>query len=191
MEQRIEEFKSLLKSRLNEKRYIHSLCVADEAERLAVKYGADPKKAYFAGLLHDITKNSDEKEHLEIIEKYNLELNEIEKSSQKLWHAITGAAYIRYVLKIDDNDIYNAVLHHTTAKSKMTALETVLYLADFTSLDRDYEDVEEMRRLVDISTEDALSYALSYTIKELIGKKVAIHPDTLNAYNEVMLKEKK
>ena len=32
-------FKEILKKRLNEKRYYHSLCVADEAKRLAEKYG--------------------------------------------------------------------------------------------------------------------------------------------------------
>ncbi|HAL19815.1 MAG TPA: hypothetical protein DCP17_03560, partial [Ruminococcaceae bacterium] len=31
-------FKEILKKRLNEKRYYHSLCVADEAKRLAEKY---------------------------------------------------------------------------------------------------------------------------------------------------------
>lgn len=49
-------FKEILKKRLNEKRYYHSLCVADEAKRLAEKYGGDTEKAYLAGLLHDITK---------------------------------------------------------------------------------------------------------------------------------------
>ena len=53
-----KEYKNILKKRLNEKRYIHSLCVADEAVRLAEMYGADKEKAYLAGLLHDITKNT-------------------------------------------------------------------------------------------------------------------------------------
>ena len=44
----IEEYKALLKSRLKEKRYNHSLAVADEAKRLAVLYKADPSKAYLA-----------------------------------------------------------------------------------------------------------------------------------------------
>ena len=41
-------FKEILKKRLNEKRYYHSLCVADEAKRLAEKYGGDTEKAYLA-----------------------------------------------------------------------------------------------------------------------------------------------
>ncbi|MBR4073387.1 MAG: HD domain-containing protein, partial [Clostridia bacterium] len=47
------EYKKILKKNLKESRYIHSLAVADEALRLAEMYGADPQKAYLAGLLHD------------------------------------------------------------------------------------------------------------------------------------------
>ena len=65
-------FKEILKKRLNEKRYYHSLCVADEAKRLAEKYGGDTEKAYLAGLLHDITKNASAEEHLKIF-SYNTE----------------------------------------------------------------------------------------------------------------------
>ena len=47
-----DALKVILQKRLNEKRYFHSLCVADEAKRLAEKYGGDSEKAYLAGLLH-------------------------------------------------------------------------------------------------------------------------------------------
>ena len=184
----IEEYKSLLKSRLSEKRYNHSLEVAKEAKRLAKMYGADENKAYVAGLLHDITKNADKSEHFEIFETFGITLTAVEKSAEKLWHAISGAAYIEHYLGIDDSEIIAAVRYHTTARSDMTRLETVLYLADFTSLDRDYDDVDVMRALVDKSETEALSYALTYTINELLEKGVPIHPDTVAAYNDVSLK---
>ena len=80
--------KELLKSRLNEKRYEHSLAVADEARRLALKYGADQNKAYLAGLLHDITKNSSREEHLNIFNTFGIILDDVENNSEKLWQAI-------------------------------------------------------------------------------------------------------
>lgn len=176
----------ILKQNLKEKRYIHSLCVADEAKRLALKYGADSEKAYLAGLVHDITKNRTTDEQLHFFTRFGIMLDDITKNSEKLWHAVTGAAYIENVLGITDKEILSAVRYHTTAKANMTVLEKVLYLADFTSSDRDYSDVDVMRRLVDISLMDAMEYALSYTINELIEKKKQIHPDTVAAYNEIM-----
>ncbi len=180
------KIKDILKQRLKEKRYIHSLAVADEAKRLALKYGADSEKAYLAGLVHDITKNASVEEQLLFFDEFGIMLDDISKNSEKLWHAVSGAGYVEKVLGITDNDILDAIRYHTTARENMEILEKVLYLADFTSRDRDYSDVDVMRRLVDISLEDAMEYALSYTINELVEKKKQIHPDTLSAYNEVM-----
>ena len=184
----LQEYKALLEKRLAPKRYYHSLCVADEAKRLAEKYGADSEKAYLAGLLHDVTKNASEEEHLNIFDTFGIILNSIEKNAEKLWHAMSGAAYVKYVLQIDDEEIYDAIRYHTTAKSNMSLLSLILYLADFTSADRDYEDVDVMRALVDKSLDEAFLYALSYTVKEIVDKGGALHLDTINAYNETVLK---
>lgn len=178
-----DEYKELLKKRLNEKRYYHSLCVADEAVRLAKKYGANPDKAYLAGLLHDITKNSSDQEHLKIFDSFGIILSDTEKNAKKLWHAISGAAYLEHILKIDDAEIIDAVRYHTTAKANMSLLAKILYLADFTSLDRDYDDVSVIRKLVDKSLDDAFIYALQYSICDLVNNKRAVHIDTINAFN--------
>jgi len=181
-----EKYTKILSERLNEKRYHHSLCVADEAKRLAIKYGGDAEKCYLAGLLHDITKNADNKEHLQIFESFGIMLNAYE-SSFKLWHAMSGAAYIEHILMIKDEELLDAVRYHTTAKANMSLTAKILYLADYTSEDRDYSDVDVMRVLVDKSLEDAMKYALKYTISDLVSENRVIHPDTLAAYNEVML----
>ena len=182
--EKIEEYKLLLKSRLNEKRYYHSLCVADEAVRLAKKYGANTEKAYLAGLLHDITKNASAQEHLHIFNSFGIMLNSVEQNAEKLWHAISGAAYVEHLLGIDDREIIDSIRYHTTARGNMTLLDKVLYLADFTSIDRDYDDVDVMRKLVDKSMNEALLYALSYSIKDLISSGRVLHLDTINAYND-------
>lgn len=181
-----DNFKKILQSRLDEKRYYHSLCVADEARRLAEKIGVDTEKAYLAGLLHDITKNASCEEHLQIFSQFGIILNDIEKNAQKLWHAMSGAAFVEHFLGIDDSEILDAIRYHTTAKASMSPLCLVLYLADFTSKDRDYLDVDVMRKLVDISFSEALVYALQYTIKDLADQKRAIHFDTLAAFNEAV-----
>lgn len=180
------EYKEILKERLNEKRYYHSLCVADEAVRLCKKYGGDTDKAYLAGLLHDITKNASNEEHLQIFSDFGIILCDIEKDAQKLWHAISGAAYIEHILKINDAEIIDAVRYHTTAKADMSLLAKILYLADFTSLDRDYPDVTVIRDLVDKSLDEAFIYALQYSICDLVNNKKAVHINTVKAYNEAV-----
>lgn len=182
-----EALKSILKSRLNEKRYYHSLCVAKEAERLAEKYGGDAEKACLAGLLHDITKNAQDAEHLKIFREFGIILSDVEKNAKKLWHAMSGAEYVKHVIGISDPDIIDAIRYHTTAKADMSLLAKILYLADFTSEDRDYEDVDIIRGYVDESLEKAFVYALQYSITDLVNQGRAVHEDTVRAYNQAVL----
>lgn len=184
----IDKFKEILRERLNDHRYYHSLCVADEAKRLAHLYGGDAEKCYLAGLLHDITKNSDRQEHLHFFETFGIMLSDVEKNAEKLWHAMSGSGYLKNILKIDDEEILDAVRYHTTAKANMSLTAKILYLADFTSKDRDYPDVQVIRGLVDKSLDEAFIYALKYSIIDLTEQSRAIHPDTVEAFNQSVLK---
>lgn len=182
----IDNIKVIIREKLDDYRYNHSLCVADEAKRLAVVYGADQHKAYIAGLLHDITKNFSLEEHLKLIDDFGIILSDIEVKSPKLWHSMTGAVYVDQVLKISDVDIVSSIRYHTTAKADMTLFEKIIYLADFTSADRSYPDVDIMRTLVNKDMHEAMAYSLSYTIKDLINKGNPVHPDTFKAYNQIV-----
>lgn len=187
--EKYDDFVKLLKERLTEKRFYHSLCVAKEALRLSIKYGGDDERSFLAGLLHDICKDTEPKEQLKLLEQFGIILNTVEKNAGKLWHAISGAAYLKHVLKLEDDEIISAVRYHTTAKSGMTLLEKILYLADFTSEDRDYDGVEDMRTAVDKGLEIALKEALIFTVVDLKTKGNPIHEDTLKAYKEYVTED--
>ena len=182
-----EQYLGIIREKLDDFRYNHSICVAKEAQRLAEKNGVDSKKAYLAGLLHDITKNSSENEHLNLFSRFDIILSDIEKKSPKLWHAISGATYCEKELGITDMDIISAIRYHTTARKEMSLLEKVIYLADFTSADRDYSDVDVMRKLVDEDISKAMIYSLTYTINDLTSRGLCVHPDTMEAYNEIAI----
>lgn len=177
----------LAQRKLGAKRYHHTLQVAESAKALAQKYGADPEKAYTAGILHDIMKDSPKEEQLNIIEKSGIILTCVEKANRKLWHSIAGAAYLREELGISDRDIFNAVCHHTTGRAGMSVLEKVIYTADYISPDRTYSGVEEMRRLAAESLEDAMLFALEFCIKKLAETGQAIHPNSVECYNELLI----
>ena len=181
-------YKDIIRKKLDDYRYNHSLCVANEAKRLSALYNENQTNAYLAGLLHDITKNFTREEHLNIFNQFDIILTDVEKKSDKLWHSISGAAYVKNVLHIEDENIISAIRYHTTAKSGMSLFEKLIYLADFTSADRDYPDVDVMRSLVNKSLDAAMIYSLRYTIGDLTKKGRLIHPDTLGAYNETLIK---
>ena len=176
-----------IRERLSDYRFKHSVNVSKEAVRLAIKYGGDVDKAELAGLLHDVMKDVGKKEQLAIMDKYGVALNEVELQAPKLWHAIAGAVYVNKVLEIRDEDIVNAVRYHTTARAGMTLLEKIIYIADYTSEERDYKGVEKMRKACNVSLEYAMEEALAFGIAVRTEEHTAIHPDTFEAYNEIML----
>lgn len=181
-----ENYVQILKERLSEKRFFHSLAVAKEALRLAEKYGCDTKDAFLAGLLHDICKDDEPNLQLQILSEFGIILDTVEKNARKLWHSRAGAVYIKEKLGINNEEIISAVRYHTTAKANMTLLQKILYLADFTSEDRDYSGVEDMRKAVDVSLEYAMKEALIFTVVDLMEKGMAIHKDTMEAYREIV-----
>ena len=182
----IEELKKILRKNLGEKRYLHCLNVAKESVHLAQKYGANQQKAEVAGLLHDITKEFSEKEHMEIMNKYGEKFSGIEESAEKLWHAVTGYVFIKNELGITDPDILNAVRFHTTGRASMSLLEKIVLVADFISEDRSYDGVEKIRESVKISLDNAIFDGMTITIGFLLEQGVKIALETVMAYNEAI-----
>lgn len=188
--QRNAEFLEEIKKRLNPDRLYHSLNVADEAKKLAKHYGADEQKAFTAGLLHDILKNTPDSELLQYFERNGIMLTEPERASRKTWHAMAGADFLRRELHVTDEDILSAVRWHTTGKAGMTLLDKVLFIADFISADRDYPGVERMREKAYVSLEDAMLEGLQFTINELVENAWPVHEDSIRAYNELVINRK-
>lgn len=181
------KYVKIIREKLDDYRYEHSINVAEKAAEIAGQYGADIEKAYLAGLLHDVTKNLTDEEQLHFFDTFGIMLTDAEKSSPKVWHAISAWVFIKEELGIKEKDILDAVRYHTTGRADMSLLEKVVYIADFTSKDRKYPDVDVLRKIVSENLEDGVIYALSYTISSLSGKNKVIHPDTFNAYNQLLL----
>ncbi len=179
-----EQYRDILRGRLTPKRYRHSLAVAEQAEHLARKYGGDPDKARVAGLLHDILKDTDGDSQLQIFKKFDILLDTVEQNAPKLWHAHAGAVFLEHILGITDPEILLPIRYHTTGRANMSVQEIVLYLADFTSADRNYPDVDVMRELAERSIEEAMRYALKYTIDDLNAQGLPVHPDTIACYQD-------
>ena len=183
------QVRMLLKSRLDDYRYIHSLGVADSARQLARLYGADEEKAYLAGLLHDIAKNMPKDEQLHLIEKGGVTLIDEEKNNPALWHAIAGECYLRCEMGIADPEILGSVRYHTTGKKSMSLMEKIIYIADYISAERNYPDVDVMRDLsINHSLEEASLYSLIYTFNKMTKLQSVIHPDSVEYYNELIMK---
>ena len=157
-------------------------CVA--AAQICAEMGLD-EDSIVAALLHDCTKKLDMDEQLALCKKYHIPLDELERKALKLLHSKTGAAIARDVFAVDD-DVYNAIMYHTTGKPDMTLLEKIIYLADYIEPTRDFPGVEALRRTVYEDLDRGLLMGLTMTIDEMEEMGNPVHHMTRDARDYLM-----
>lgn len=140
----------VIKKLETEKRFIHSLSVAELAIELAEIYDVDITKTVLAALLHDITKDFPIEDQIRIIKKAGVKIKKIDsiiKHHRPILHQYSASAYIRYNLGITDPEILSAVSKHTTGDKRMSLLDKIIYVSDFSSKDRRFKYARFLREL--------------------------------------------
>ena len=176
----LPELRACSYSMIRHKRVAHVMGVEEEAVKLAKFWGADPELARHAAILHDCTKYLDLDAQLKLCRKYGIPLDDLERQAVKLLHAKTGACIARYVFGEPD-EVYEAILWHTTGKADMTLLDKVLYMADYIEPNRDFEGVDRLRELAYTDLDRAMLLGVDATIREMEERGYLIHTNTLSA----------
>ena len=179
----ITDIKSILSKSLKEERFYHSLSVNAVAASLAMRYGADVKKAELAGLIHDCAKAYPSDCFIQMADDFGIELLEVERDNPQLIHAKLGAYYAKKDFGVYDDEILNAIIYHTTGRPNMCLLEKIIYIADYIEPARyKAKRLDEVRTAAFEDLDKCLDMILSDTVEHLIEKKYVINPITLETY---------
>ena len=182
----LELINNKIKEMLPQKRYKHSLNVADCAVKLSEIYGCDKEKAYIAGIAHDCAKYLNKDEVKYYVDKYKIVLDEIEKDNLALSHSLIGSYIAKYEFGINDKDIINAIKYHTTGKEDMNLIEKIIYIADMIEPSRDFEGVDELRKVTLENLNKGVLMGINQTINFLIKKGNLIDLNTIKARNSLI-----
>ena len=188
----LEEIVKDVKKYMSEKRYIHSLGVMKRIEELAIIYGVDIEIAKKVGIAHDIAKEMSKEESFKYTEENNIELDEIEKEIPYLLHGKIGADIVKKLYGFTEQ-MQKAIIYHTTGNPNMDMLAKILYAADKTEENRNFEqyDVEYERNLANSNINEALIFMLGETIKINISRKKLVHPNSVITRNMLLTKIQK
>ena len=174
--------KQLIKA-LDSKRYEHTQGVAYTSAALAMRYGEDVQKAELAGLLHDCAKCLDNEKKIHICKKHGIVISDAEYRNPFLLHAKVGGHLAKTKYKIEDEDIINAVLYHTTGRPGMSLLEKIVYIADYIEPGRENApDLDTVRKLCFMDLDEALLKILEDILVHLKDSKKEIDPMTQMTY---------
>ena len=142
-----QKARRLAKKRLSAKRYQHTLNVRRMAVKLAKRWGADPEKAALAALLHDTAKELPREEMLQILNDNAIMAENAQNRPSPVWHGICAAILAQTQWGVEDEEVLSAIRCHTTGKPGMSLLDEIVFLADMTSAERDYPEVDYLRKL--------------------------------------------
>jgi predicted HD superfamily hydrolase involved in NAD metabolism len=172
----LEDAESYARERLSDKRYAHTLRVAETAERLAKLHGLGSERARLAGLLHDTAREIGKEELLRVAEEDGLPIGDFERERPILLHGPVAAKLAREDLGVEDGEILDAVQAHTTGEPGMGPLALALFVADKIEPDREQPGVEDLRELAPVSLHRAARAALEDSVSYNERRDRPAHP---------------
>ena len=181
----LEEIKKIVKEILSEKRYNHCVGVMQRSVELAKKFGADEDICAKIGLAHDIAKEISEENKIKYCEENNIEIDEIERINPSLLHAKIGKDIAIKKLGFNES-MAEAIANHTTGNKNMDLYSKILFIADRTSVDRNFEDLEYLKTLEDKGINEAVLYILDKKLEQQIKKQNPIHLNGIIARNSLL-----
>ena len=181
-----EEICAALKATLKPGRYTHTLGVAETALRLAPRYGVDPARAELAGLLHDCAKYMPIDEMRKLVKDAVPDADEEEMETVSVHHAPAGAVWAAREFGVQDRGIISAIRKHTLGDAQMSALDALIYTADFIEPNRTpFPGLEEARALAETDVFAATRRCAELTNRHLAEQGLSAHPRTLKMLAEL------
>ena len=180
-----EEIENDVRKTLSEYRFTHSLGVVKKAVELANIYGLDEE------ITRKVAEMTDE-EMLEYAKLNHIEVDEIESIQPSLLHGKIGADIAAKKYGFTE-DMVNAIKWHTTGRKNMSMLEKIIYVADKTEENRKGTrfNLEKSRELSIQNIDKALIFLMNEFITYNVINEWLIHPETIDARNDLLLNEGK
>ena len=162
-------FTDILKDRVNDRTYAHSVRTAVWALRLNRQLALPIKDVFEASFLHDIAK-------------YDTSTDGVPSDAYgtPVAHQFRGAEILK-ALGYSKN-VVEAVRYHTTGCKDMTLIQKLVFCADMTEEGRDYEGLKELQDELISDFEKGFKSCVKRTYEHLLDKGVEIYYLTQDAY---------
>lgn len=186
---KIERLDKYIKENLSQKRYLHSVKVAEMSRRIAVKFNIDLDRAYFAGLTHDIARELKIDFQEKIIENFTDLSNEF-ISLQQLYHGPVGAYLLEEEFNVNDIEVLEAVKYHSVGCRGMSKLAKCVFVADYISEDRKHISSSFRDRVLCLGLDEMVYHVLLETRSYLSNKGKKITKESIDLLEEVYNEKK-
>ena len=140
----------------------------------------DPARAELAGLLHDCAKYMPIDEMRKLVQGVVPDADDEELATVSVLHAPAGAVWAAREFGVQDRGILSAIRKHTLGDGQMSALDALIYTADFIEPNRTpFPGLEEARALAETDIFAATRKCAELTNRHLAEQGRQAHPRTL------------
>ena len=168
-------------SHVSGKRLLHVIGSTVSALELAGRWDVEQERACMAGLLHDVGRNIPPDAIKAYLEARGEDIPGVDRDFPNIWHGLYAAAVLRHELGIDDPEMRDALVWHSTAAPVMTTLQKIVFISDSIEPTRVFPGAGEIRRLADIDLDKALAWTLESKYNHLKINNTAIHSRLVQA----------
>lgn len=181
----IEELKNYLNVTIkSKKRLEHIYSVVDFSQNLAFAHSLSKEKMTIAALSHDLFRDVKPDKLIKISHIYGITLDQFDKIKPILLHGKIGAEFLRRKYNIDD-EIYQAVYYHTSGYEHMKKIGKALVISDSAADGRDYDGIEELRKISFSSLEEGYKLVIKNKINYALLKNRFILEQTIKTWNKM------
>ena len=147
MKEHIESIKISVFARLSEKRWLHTLGVADTAVRIGEYLLPDmTDELEVAALLHDVAKEIPLEEQIRVADEYGILLTDEDMSTPAAIHSFSGVGIIkRDFPAVASENVLSAVKNHTLGSPDMSVFDKIIYLSDYIEPGRKNDSCRRVR----------------------------------------------
>lgn len=194
-EKSLNLLRSEVKSRVSEKRFQHILGVEEAA--LEIGKFCLPSKLYelsAAALLHDVAKEIDLDEQLDILSKNGYKISAEEINAPQIIHSLVAPyVVLEEFSKFAIEEILSSVEKHTLGNADMSVFDEIIFLSDYVESGRRYQSCIAVRsylfsHLIEGEIDRNLTVLhkacimlIDFTVAYLTEKNQYIHPRMLKA----------
>ncbi len=173
-----------LKVLLKTVRWEHTRGVVATVAALAKAHDLDVQAARLAAWLHDAAKGLSPARQKALAKQAGADAKEL--ASPSLWHAAASSYMARQQFGIKNPSVLQAIRFHTTGAPGLGPLAKALYVADYSEPGRRYKGTKKLRKLALSDLEAAYREVLREKLAWVVHKRQALHPRTVEAYNEAL-----
>ncbi len=186
----IQEAYNLAYSSMSERRFSHTLGVAQWAQELALRHQVDGQRAQIAAYLHDLKKEMDFAQQIAMAKEWNLINYPEDEGNPHILHGPLAAYWLEHEYGYKDLEVLAAIAHHTLGTPEMGSLEMLIYSADLTEPQRSFPGVDKLRQSLYDNLENGTLMCVEHTLNYLRKCKRSIHPQTQLTYEDLKRRQK-